>query len=122
MKVEKELDDLNKRIVAEEELPRVLESISKFADTSSVRVLKMKPVVAAPQKGAKKPEAKQGAYARQKISLSVISSFHELGRFVALLENSPVFLDIQQLEIQADQMRYGKQMVTIVLEVVLRKA
>lgn len=122
--LEKEFADLNKQISDEEELPRVLESISKAADVSSVRVQTIRPMgetsVSPKAAAAKTPDKSEGVYVRQKISLTLTSGFHQLGRFIALLENSPVFLDIRQVEIRGGQ-EYGKQVVTIVLEVVLRK-
>lgn len=114
---------LNKMAVAEEDLPNVMETISKFADLSSVRILKIRPIfeVKAAQGSAKAP-AKIEGFARQKISISAVSGFHQMGRFIALLENSGIFFDIKSVEIRTDEQEYMKQAVTIVLEAVLRKS
>jgi len=119
--LQSDLDDLNKQISDEEGLPHVMESISKFADLSSVRIQQIRPL--AEQKIVLKSSDKSGGvYVRQKISMTLIAGFHQLGRFIALLENSPVFLDVRQVEIRGGQQDYTKQVVTIVLEVVLKKA
>jgi Tfp pilus assembly protein PilO len=120
-----EFDRFSKRIIVEEEIPRILESISKSADLCGVRILKIRPegavaqkAVSAKGKAGKEPQE----YARLKISINLRGGFHQLGRFVALLENSSVFLDLKRLEIQSDEQEYLKQVVTIILEVVIKKA
>lgn len=119
--LEKDLAEVNKRIIKDEELPKALETISKFADRSSVRIQQLRPLV---DLAVVKQQLQnsQESYLRQKISLTVVSNFHSLGTFVALLENSPIFFDIRQLDIRIDEKEVNKQLVTILLEVVLKKA
>jgi Tfp pilus assembly protein PilO len=120
-----EFDRFGKRIIVEEEIPRILESISKSADLCGVRILKIRPEGTVAQKAvsAKGKAVKESQeYARLKISINMRGGFHQLGRFVALLENSSVFLDLKRLEIQSDEQEYLKQVVTIILEVVIKKA
>ncbi len=116
-----ELEGLNKKVVAEEDLPNSMESISKYADNSVVRILKIRPI--ADIASAKAVTSKsQENFIRQKVTISAKCGFHQLGRFMALLENAPVFFDIKSIEIQTDQQEYLKHLVTIILEVVLKKA
>jgi len=119
--LEKELAEVNKKIIKDEELPKALETISKFADRSSVRIQQLRPLVD-PAVVKQQLQNSQESYLRQKISLTVVSSFHNLGTFVALLENSPIFFDIRQIDIRVDEKEVNKQSVTILLEVVLKKA
>lgn len=120
-------DDLataEKRLTAEDGLPLVLESISKFADMSAVRILKIKPsggMDAALSASAAGTSQTEQLFSRRQITATLRGGFHQIGRFVALLESSPVFLDIRKLEIQADDSEYAKQSVTIMLEVVVKK-
>jgi Tfp pilus assembly protein PilO len=118
--LKKDLEGLNKMVVAEEDLPNAMESISKFADISVVRILKIRPIadMAAMKNSVKGAEN----FFRQKVTISAKCGFHQLGRFMALLEDAPVFFDIKSIEIQIDQQEYMKHLVTIVLEVVLKKA
>ena len=118
--LKKDLEGLNKMVVAEEDLPNDMESISKFADISVVRILKIRPIadMAAMKNSVKGAEN----FFRQKVTISAKCGFHQLGRFMALLEDAPVFFDIKSIEIQTDQQEYMKHLVTIVLEVVLKKA
>jgi len=121
------LDDLNeelvalkKMIVAEENLPSVIESVQKFANLSGVRVLSIKPLAAGNVAPAADSANKDSKILREKISILIRCGFHQLGRFIALLENAPVFLDIVNLEIRTDDQDYMMQSVTIVLEVAVR--
>ena len=117
-----EIADLNKMVIAEENLPAVMESISKFADMCGVRIQEIRPVVesGAVDKATAAAAAKD-VFSRKKIFISVKSGFHQLGRFMALLESNSVFLNIKNIEIHTDQQETLRQMVTMTVEVVLRK-
>lgn len=124
-RLQDELATAEKQIAMEDGLPLVLESISKFADMSAVRILKIKP--SGGMETALTPSAAPGTFqpeqalSRRQITATLKGGFHQIGRFVALLESSPVFLDVRKLEIQADESEYAKQSATIVLEVVVKK-
>lgn len=113
-----ELAKLNKKTIKEEEMPVVIEAISKFADNSVVRILKIKPMI---EEGQKSATAEQGGFKRIKIVITAKSGFHQLGRFIALLESATNFLDIKSIDIRSDEQEYMKQLVIIVLEVVQAK-
>lgn len=112
-----ELTLLDKKIVNEGDLPSILEMISKYGDSSVIRILKIMPIID-PKRILADDKSE---FFRQKISITIKSGFHQLGRFVALLENAPIYFDIKSMEIRGDAAEYAKQDVTIVLEVVLRK-
>ena len=110
---------LGKMIVGVQDLPLVLESISKSAEISGVRILRIQPVNDA--KSSSGTTLLPGDLKRQRITISARSGFHQLGRFVALLEGATVFMDIKNIEIQGDEQEYNRQVVTIVLEVLVQK-
>ncbi len=122
-----ELMGLEKKVILEEGLPVALEQISKYADNSNVRILKMRPG-AASKDVVKLTSQLIGSddsnkeFFKQSVSLTVRAGFHQLGRFLALLESSKVFFGVQRLEIQANEQEPLGQMVTLVLELVVRKA
>lgn len=117
-----EFSDLNKKTLTQEEIPQVLETVSKFADISSVRILKIRPMseVRSVQKSTQ--VSKEELLVREKISITAIAGFHQLGRFIALLENAPIFFDIRNLEIRSANQEHMKHSVTIFLDVVMRKS
>jgi Tfp pilus assembly protein PilO len=111
-----ELVKLDERTTSEEDLPAVLEVISKFAEDSGVRILSLKPIASSVVPVA----GKEDALMREKITLSLESGFHDLGAFMAMLENSRIYFHVVRAEIRAG--REQKEAITIVLEVVLKKA
>ncbi|MFA5038509.1 MAG: type 4a pilus biogenesis protein PilO [Candidatus Omnitrophota bacterium] len=128
---EKRLEDLSveqavleSQIPSEGSMPALLEAISKFADVSSVKILRISPV-SDPQALLKALTVKgkngEERIFRQKISLTARSGFHQLGRFVALLENAPQFFDIRSVEIRTDEQDFVRQIITMIVEVVVRK-
>lgn len=114
----REKEELSKMVVGSQDLPSVLETISKFSEISGVRILRIQPLPGdSKAAGASLP----GDLKRQRISISARAGFHQLGRFIALLESAPVFMDTKSIEIQGGNQEYGKQVVTIVLEVLMQK-
>lgn len=122
-----QLLDSEKKVILEEGLPNMLEQVSKYADMSSVKILKMKPSIGK-QKTIKMPGLQSvpgetdPEFYRQSVSLTVNAGFHQLGCFLALLESSKIFFGIQSLEIQGNEQEPERQMVTLVLELVVKKA
>lgn len=119
--LKKELAVLDKKMIIENDLPKILEAVSKFADVSSVRILKIRPM--GEVRGSQKPVivSPDMELIREKISITAMGGFHQLGRFIALLENSPIFFDVKKLEIRGNAQEYMKHSVTIFLDVVMRK-
>jgi len=75
----------NKKVILETELPGVLESISKYADTSAVRILNIRPIT-------EKASTEFTDLRKQKISVTAKCGFHQLGRFISFLEIHLFFL------------------------------
>jgi len=114
-----------KQIPEEESVSGLLEMVSKFADVSSVKLTRIKPI----------PEVQNLANAvtvsiagkgetkifREKIALSARGGFHQLGRFMAFLENAPNFFDISSIEIRTDDQDYMHHVITMVIEVAVSK-
>jgi len=123
--LQNEIETLNKMVIKEERLPSVIESISKYANLSNVKLLTIKPlgVVASATAPVKSSVVVAGGkeLIRERISMSGRSGFHQLGRFVAFLESAPVFLDITNLEIRTDAQDFMHQSDTIILEVAVQK-
>ncbi len=108
-------EELNKMIIGSQDLPKILESISKFADIASVRLLRIQPMDA-----DRVVTERSEKFAGQKISITANSGYHQLGRFIGLLESAPVFVDIKNLEIKGDEATPERQHLTILLEVFKR--
>jgi len=103
-------------VIGQHDLPKLLESISKFADIASVRILRIQP-----ESTGRPGGQEQEKFAHQRISITARAGYHQLGRFVGLLESAPVFVDFKNLEIKGDQAEPGRQHLTILLEVFKRR-
>lgn len=113
--------ELSGKITLQGQLPQVLEAISKFADIAGVRILRIKPLDEKPGTTSAGKAAAAAGYTRPKISIAGKGNFQQLIRFVTQVESGPIFMDIQSFEIRTDDQEYGKEVVTIVLDVVARK-
>lgn len=112
---------LEAKIPREENISAILETISKFADMSSVKILRIGPVADAQALKNALTISGDEKIIRQKISLTARCGFHQLGRFTAFLENAPQFFDIKSLEIRVDEQDLARQIVTMLVEVAVRK-
>ncbi len=93
-------DFVEKSLPNEKEIPGLLEELSRIAEESNVKILKIKPQEIAgvtPQVSSNLP------YIEQPISIEAKSGFHELGRFLENLENLNRFVKIRQLNIVGDR-------------------
>jgi Tfp pilus assembly protein PilO len=113
------------QIPEQENLSDLLETVSKFADTSGVKLTRIKPITdpksLAQAVSISVGEKGQEKIYREMISLNARGGFHQLGRFVAFLENAPNFFDISSLEIRTNAQDYTEHIITMVVEVAVRK-
>ena len=94
----KKLEGLEKIFPREREIPRLLESLSKIAGDSGVKILAIKPVAAVQGQDAKDSEI----YLTIPIEIEARSGYHELGRFLEKLERGERFIMIDNIEINAN--------------------
>ncbi len=105
-KVEKEIDALSEKI-NNKSLSALLDKVSDFAKNSSVEISKI-----TPQK-----EIGMGAYTKYSYELILSSdSYHKIGNFVSMLENSPDIYRIENLAINSKTVS-GPRLVTATLTV-----
>jgi Tfp pilus assembly protein PilO len=104
--MEKNLDKLkaeygtySKRLPQEKEIPEFLEGLASSAKTSRVRILSMTPSELKKAKSG----GKGGEYYREMpILITAKSGFHQLGRFIADLEQRGRFITVSDLSIKND--------------------
>ena len=90
------------KLSREKEIPALLESLSKLARTSRVKILGITPLTKRPV-AQKKGVAGGGAiYEEVPISVSAQSGYHELGNFISRLENDKRFMRITDINIRAN--------------------
>jgi len=103
-------------ILSEGQISGLLQDISKEANKFNIRIIQMSPV----------REVKSGAGAADKsigylINLDLICDYHSLGQFINALENSPVYITVQELKILTQASDYLKQKIVLVLKTYVTK-
>jgi len=106
-------DAVKKRLLMqEEEIPHLLETISKMAKESGVKIVGIKPAPA-PRAGERRDT--KGPIAREvSILITAKCGFHELGEFLSRIENSEKFvkvLDIGVLHNKAAPIKHDVSLV-----------
>lgn len=106
------------RIVSEEEIPLVLENISKIAKQTNLKITQIRPAKESEKMVATSP---MGKIYELPVFVESRCGFHQLGRFVNALEGSKIFMDIAEMElapIPEDTLRLNAKMVlkTYILE------
>lgn len=87
-----------KTLPTEHGLPTLLEDLSEMAKTSNMKISGIVPLA------GKEPAARRGqAYQEIPISISARSGYHELGRFLANLENCDRFMKVADISIKANK-------------------
>ncbi|MBL7081194.1 MAG: type 4a pilus biogenesis protein PilO [Candidatus Omnitrophica bacterium] len=81
------MDTEVKKIASSDQIAWVIEEVSRLANEEEVKIFQMKPVRKLP-------------VAKTLIDLEVSAGYHQLGRFLAALENHSIFLEIGTLDIE----------------------
>jgi len=89
------LTSYGNRLSREKEIPALLESLSKLARDSRVKILGITPL--------QKARASSGRlYQEVPISITAQSGYHELGNFINKLENNERFMQVSNLSIRGN--------------------
>lgn len=99
-----------KMLPAEQEIPSLLESLSQMANTSNVKIDAITPFM----KNEEKKQSGQ-AYREMSIKINAKSGYHELGRFLASLENSDRFMKVVGMKVKANKATPKKHDVELVV-------
>ncbi len=91
---------VEKSLPNEKEIPGLLEELSRIAEESNVKILKIRPKEVL-MSTIQNPQARP--YIEQSISIEAKSGFHELGLFIEKLENLNRFVKIRELTIVGDR-------------------
>ena len=84
-----------KKLVAAGQVPWVIEEISHLANQQEVRISQIKPIRNLSDESSLAEE-----YSLIIIDLEATAGYHQLGRFLANLENHPILLGVEQLDIK----------------------
>lgn len=102
------LSESDQRFVAPNAMPLLLESLSKSASDSGIRITSLKPSV--PSK------AETPGFSRVPIRVNATGGGHELGRFLAKLESGKTFFKITNLKISGNEQEPKRHLIEIEAE------
>ena len=88
-----ESEQFRRRLPSKPETERLLQVVGDIAQVEGIRLASIAP---------EDPKRLQDV-ARLSVSLRFLTSYHQLGRFISALENSPDFLWIETMEVSRDQ-------------------
>jgi type IV pilus assembly protein PilO len=91
------IDVYEKRLPAQQEIPDLLESLSKMARNADITIVGITPVPPKDQK-----ESGGQIYRELPIVITAKSGYHELGRFLSNLENSDRFMKVVNINVKAN--------------------
>ncbi|MDP2928147.1 MAG: type 4a pilus biogenesis protein PilO [Candidatus Omnitrophota bacterium] len=105
-------------ILRESQISELLQEISTAANKFDIKIAQIRP---SRQALKEKSAIGQDKLTSILINLELICDYHNLGRFIQALENLPVFMGVQELEISTQLPDYMKQKVTLVLKTYVTK-
>jgi hypothetical protein len=106
------------RILAQSQISELLQEISTAANKFDIKITQLRP---SRQAQKEKSAPGQDKLIPMLINLDMTCDYHNLGRFIQALENSAVFMGVQELEISTQLPDYMKQKVALVLKTYVTK-
>lgn len=91
------IESYESMLPVEQEVPKLLESLSAMAKSSNVKIVGITPLA------LKQEESPEKIYQEIPILISARSGYHELGRFLADLESSDRFMKVADIDIKSNR-------------------
>jgi len=105
-------------VISESQIIDLLQDISELANKSDVKIAQIRP--SRESSGQKQPEGTD-KYIPLFINLEITCDYHSFGRFINALENTQIFMAVQEFKVQAQPSDYLKQKITLVLRTYVNK-
>ncbi|MCQ9207721.1 MAG: type 4a pilus biogenesis protein PilO [Omnitrophica bacterium] len=112
---QKKLAKYEEKLSREKDLPVLLESLSKMARSSNVKILGIKPLVTSRAQQKKTSPEKNAVYQEVPILLSAESGYHELGSFLGKLESDKRYMKISDIKIETNRSNARRHRVQFVV-------
>lgn len=97
--IRSEVDFYSNKLPRKEEFPSILENLSDMAQDANVKITKI-----LPGKDSQiliEEEARSDIYQQREILISAQCGYHQLGAFIAALENTERFMKVSAIKIEA---------------------
>ena len=107
-----------KKVISQEQVPLLLEEISKVANEEGIKITQIKP---SRDTAAKRDKSASGGLDALQVSLDLVCGYHNLGKFINDLENSQFFIQVQSVKITEKEKDSAIQSVGLVLRTYVKK-
>ncbi len=104
------------KIITESQVSGLLQDISSAANKFDVKIIQIRP-----SRETGKSVIPGDKFTPILINLDLICDYHNLGKFINSLENSPVFMGVAELKISARMPDYLKQKVSLAIRTYVSK-
>lgn len=98
------------RFVSPNEIPALLENLSKMAQGSGLKILSVTP-------GKQERTRAMEPYSRVSVHISALAGGHELGKFLSLLESNHVFFRVAGLKVSPNPPEAKRQKIDLEVQV-----
>jgi Tfp pilus assembly protein PilO len=105
------------KIISEEQIPSLLDEISRIANKNNVKIMQIKPQMEKENKTAQIAKAAP----LLTITIDLFSGYHTLGYFINELENAQVYIAVGEIKISPELNNYFQQKVTLGLKTHVKK-
>lgn len=109
----REMEALEKGLMSGDEIPGVLESLSKEAQKAGLKITSLKPL--------ETNGSDRGFYVKIPITIHAIAGSHELGSFLERLEGGKIFFRVRDLHVQGNPADSKRHLVEMQIEAFQRK-
>lgn len=106
---EVEIEDKQKTFVGPDEVPALLENLSKLANESSLKITSLKPIELPTVSETK-------SYSSVPIQISALAGTHEFGAFLGRLESGQTFFRVKDIKIAVNPMDEKRHLVELMIE------
>lgn len=103
------------KIISEGQISGLLQDISSEANKFDIKIIQIRPIREATQ------AASTDKFSSLLINLDLACDYHNLGKFINSLENSSVFMEVDELKILTQLPDYMKQKVSLILKTYVSK-
>lgn len=124
--LKKEIDELKAKAVyyssklpKEEEFPVVLESLSKMALDTGVKITKIMPVKESEEESSANQHS--DIYSQESILIDAQCGYHQLGTFISELENAERFMEVSDIRIEANKTNPKRHNVQLIVKTFISK-
>jgi Tfp pilus assembly protein PilO len=115
-RLREQVQKLNKSIISKEEIPSLLENISRMAQDVGVQLDQIKPLAGL---GAPILEDKDGKYYAFPIQINARGGYHDIGRFFNKIETAQAFLSIKNFQLVASPEDTSRHLARLTIEAII---